>query len=140
MLLTGAFQVASQPGRPAFIPVDQAIAFKWLQDNVEPGSTVLAAYETSNALPAWAPVIVPIGHGPESINGEELKQQVKAVYGSTVSTDERLAWLTDQEVSYLYYGPIEQALGDWNPQEDEYILEVYRSQTVSIYEVLHADD
>ncbi len=37
-----------------------------------PAQVVLAAYETGNPMPAWAPVRVLVGHGPESIHLSEL--------------------------------------------------------------------
>ncbi|TFH37648.1 MAG: hypothetical protein E4G99_01985 [Anaerolineales bacterium] len=138
-LFIGSFQVASQPALPAFVPGEQATAFQWLADHVAPGSVVLAAYATSNALPAWAPVVVPIGHGPESVGLEALKPQVEAVYGSLIQPAARLDWLRFAQVDYVFYGVHERALGTWDPGQETFLTNVYQSETIAIYEVDHAE-
>jgi hypothetical protein len=140
MLFIGSLQVASNPSSPAFLESAQAEAFQWLEKNADHGSVVLAEYTTSNALPAWAPVRVPIGHGPESVNLEELKPQVASVFGNAIHSSERLRWLTQLEVAYILYGSNEQALGAWEPEQATYLLKVFQNESVAIYEVKYAQD
>jgi hypothetical protein len=140
MLFAGSVQVASNPAPPAFVAVNQTRAFQWLAENVTSGSVVLAEYATSNALPAWAPVVVPIGHGPESVGLTELKPQVYAVYGDSLSSDGRYSWLQDESIDFVFYGERERLLGVWNPDHESYLTNVYQSDSIAIYEVDHAGD
>ncbi len=66
LLLFGAFRVAAGGLTPTFRPANQVAAFEWLAENAESGAVVLTGFQTGNALPAWAPDFVVIGHGPES--------------------------------------------------------------------------
>lgn len=140
MLFVGSFQVASDPAPPAFVSVDQTRAFQWLAENVTSGSVVLAEFATSNTLPAWAPVVVPIGHGPESVGLIELKPQVEAIYGGSLNSDGRYSWLQHENIDYIFYGERERLLGSWNPDHESYLTNVYQSDSIAIYAVDHAGD
>jgi hypothetical protein len=140
MLFAGSLQVATRPAQPAFLPRDLVRGFERLAETAPEGSIVLAGYSTSNALPAWAPMRVPIGHGPESVGLGELRPQVEAIYGNALNAQGRRAWLLKNEVDYLIYGEAERTFGEWTPDLEDYLNEVYRSGATVIYEVQHAQD
>jgi hypothetical protein len=111
MLWAGGLLTATRPALPSFRPAAEVDLFREIQSLSAPDSIVLSSYETGNALPAWAPVRVVIGQGPESANLASLKPQVAAFYSdlrSTGMTDsERLAFLRRWDVDYIVYGPNE---------------------------------
>jgi hypothetical protein len=140
MLFAGSLQVATHPAQPAFLPIDQVRGFEWMAEMAPEGSIVIAGYRTSNAIPAWAPLRVPVGHGPESVGLEDLKPQVEAIYGNALTDQERWTWLRRNEVDYLIYGEEERALGEWVPDREGYLNEVYRSGSMVIFEVQDGQD
>jgi uncharacterized membrane protein len=95
---------------------------------------VLASYATSNALPAWAPMRVVVGHGPESVGLEELRPAVEAFFGPMAEAG-RTDFLRIHQVSYVLRGPEERRLGSWSPQTSERFHRVYESQGYEIYAV-----
>ena len=82
---------------------------------VEPSGVVLASFQTSNPLPAWAPVRVVAGHGPETAGLAELLPRIDGFYLLTTNDDDRMAFIQEQQIDYLFHGPRERALGDWDP-------------------------
>jgi hypothetical protein len=140
MIFVGSLQVVQRPAAPVFVPGDQVRAFRWLETHAQRGSVVLAAYATSNTLPAWAPVRVPIGHGPESVDLDKLEPEVRAVFHNTLSSIGRLRWLKETGVDYLIFTEAERALGAWSPDQEGYLAEVYGNASVTIYEVQDATD
>ena len=140
MLFIGSTQVVSDPAPPVFVSLEQTKAFQWMADYVTPGSVVLAEYATSNVLPAWAPIFVPIGHGPESVGLDDLKPQVDAVYGSSLSSEARFSWLQRERIDYVFYGESERLVGTWDPDQDSFLTNVYQSESIVIYEVDRAED
>ncbi len=136
LLLAGGMGTAMRPASPAFLPSPQVRAFAWLEADVEPGDVVLASYPTSNALPAWAPVEVIIGHGPESAFLEELQPQVEAFFDRTTTDGQRLAILRTHEVAYVFYGPEERSLGAWNPDAAPYLQKAADFGEYSLYRVM----
>ena len=109
LLWSGAMQVAAHPSAPAFLPSSQITAFRWLEEHAPPGSVVLGSFATGNALPAWAPVRVVIGHGPETIDLSRLRERVHDFY-ALADEKARSELLREQTVDFVYCGPDEQAL------------------------------
>ncbi len=79
LLLSGGLMAAATPRQPIFYPVDEVTLFQTLSDQAQPGDVVLTAFPTGNGLPAWAPLRVVIGHGPESVNLASLQPQVECI-------------------------------------------------------------
>lgn len=135
MLLVGGIFVSLAPSQPIFQPARQVSAYEYLAQHVPFGSVVLASFETSNALPAWAPVRVLIGHGPESVNLSLLRPQVEAFYRSTTSDSSRIQLLREFGVNYVMWGEQEAALGNWDPQTAPYLKLFYRSGDYEVFAV-----
>ncbi len=130
ILLAGGIQVALHPAEPIFRQASEAMAFDFIAKNADSETVVVAAYETSNALPSWAPVFVLIGHGPESVGLDELAPRVTSFYKEGTPDEERLALLAEFGVDYVFWGPRERTLGTWKPDrayylEFEYLREGY---------------
>ncbi len=111
LLLVGAFQAAAMGAAPVFRPAAQAAAFEWLDQNAGADAIVLAAYDTGNALPAWANVRVLVGHGPESAGLAGLLPRVGAFYRTSGASPDARALLAEFGVTHVFVGPAERALG-----------------------------
>jgi hypothetical protein len=94
-------------------PSAEVAAFEWIADHALPGSVVLSAFDTGNALPAWAPVRSVIGHGPETANLAQLQPQVERFFGGALNGPAADRFLTEQRVGFVLRGPIERELGEW---------------------------
>lgn len=140
ILLAGGIMAAWLPHPPAFVPVDAVQAFQFLRQfeaEVDKGGSavVLASFELSNALPAWAPTFMVTGHGPEGVNGKELKQNVRCFYDEACSNLDREAWLNELDVQYVFWGPNERKLGHWDPRGANYLDEIYQQGEYAIFAV-----
>jgi hypothetical protein len=135
LLLVGLTQVALRGLPPAFQARGQVAGFEWLAENAGPESVVLASYETGNALPAWAPVFVLIGHGPESAGLSELQPRVHAYFASSGSTQEDTALLREFGVSFVFVGDAERALGFDEAKATSSMTKVYGQGGISIFRV-----
>jgi hypothetical protein len=122
------------PAEPAFFPGNEERAAEWLADAATPGDVVLSSFEVGNRLPTIAPVRVVIGHGPESAELANLKPQVAAFF-SSMAEGQRQAFLADLEIRFVFVGPIERTLGEWDPARADFLLHRYASEEYDIYEV-----
>ncbi|MEA3350622.1 MAG: hypothetical protein U9Q82_08390, partial [Chloroflexota bacterium] len=134
LLLIGGAQVAAHPSIPVFRPAAQVEAFQFLDAKIGSQAVVLSSYETGNALPAWAPAFVVIGHGPESVGLDELAPRVEGFYQADTPDDERLALLHEFDVDYVFWGPAERALGDWKPYQVDFLEVIYNQAGYCIYQ------
>jgi hypothetical protein len=121
---------------PVFRPADEVAIFEFLGQNSPPDGVVLTSYETGNALPAWAPLRVVIGHGPESVNLAELRPLVNQFYESSSIDEQRLELLRRFNVNYVFWGPIERKLGSWDPGQASYLKLIHQVGEYQVFEVL----
>lgn len=135
ILLAGGMLTASSLSRPVYRPLAEVRAFQYLKDRAPKGAVVLASYDTGNALPAWAPVRVLIGHGPESVALEELRPLVAAFYQTQTPGMARQALIERFEIAYIFWGPAERQHGGWDPGLAEGLLPVYDSRGYQIFAV-----
>jgi hypothetical protein len=98
---------------------------------------VLSSYDTGNALPAWASVYVVIGHGPESVNFAELDPRVRGFYQIETSDHSRQSLIQEFGVDYVFWGPKEKLLGEWNPDNAAYLHRVYQQGDYVLFEVIY---
>lgn len=115
LLMAGSFQVAMHPAPPAFVPRDQAAVFECLAEQGLDGEVALAAYATSNALPAWAPLRVVAGIGTLSAQAGQLQHEVAAFYHQDTTDEERVGILNRYGIRVVLWGPQERELGEFNP-------------------------
>ncbi|HUF38398.1 MAG TPA: hypothetical protein VMN57_07740, partial [Anaerolineales bacterium] len=108
LLLAGAGQVAWYPAEPAFRPSVEAAAVEILAAHAPIDSIVLAPVGTGNALPAFAPLRVVIGHGPETIGFDRLRPEVDAFFENRLSNASARALLVEQGVDYIFWQEPEQ--------------------------------
>jgi hypothetical protein len=141
ILVVGGVMQTMKPGEPIFQRVERVSAYEFLKDYAEPDEVVLAAYATSNALPAWAPLRVVAGHGPESIGLQALSPRIERFFQGAASDEERITLLRNQKVRYIIWGPEEMGLSEktsFNPEEAVYLSHIYTQGSYQIYE-FHED-
>ena len=131
----GSLWTVSSQAAPLFIPGAEANAYAYLADHIPAFSTVLASYKTGNSLPAWSPMRVVIGHGPESVDLAVLKPQVDAFFATPDDNTGKIEFLSRQGVDYIFFGPDEQVPGGWNPAESPFLRMVYAQDGYSIFQV-----
>jgi hypothetical protein len=136
LLWLGALQTARFPAEPIFHSADQVASFTWLARQAQPRQVVLAAYSTGNVLPAYAPLVAYIGHGPETIFLAEKLPRVAAFYAAATSDIARRELLAAGRVSWVIFGPHEKALGEFDPEAASYLAWRFEAGNYRVYEVL----
>jgi hypothetical protein len=133
ILWSGSIQAVLRPVEPIFLPVGQSQVFEYLESSAGKDQVVLTAFQTGNALPAWTPQFVVIGHGPESINLGDNLPRINAFFNKDIADQERLAFIDEFSIDYLLWGPSERALGAWDPQQTPYLKKIYESRSYVVF-------
>jgi hypothetical protein len=120
---------------PFFRTDEEATAAAWLRENGDPSSVVLATYETGNYIGAQVGYPVVIGHWAETVNWQSRLDDSNAFYGQTVDEAWRQQFLAANDVSFVWYGPLERAYGDYDPSHSKYLRVLYRGPETQIYAV-----
>ena len=112
----------------------EVTAVAWLGDHTSPEETVLSSYAIGGYIPAWTGHRVFWGHWAESIHLHEKQRQVEGFY-SDAETFERRTFLSRYGIEYVFHGPRERELGDFNPAAAPYLKLVFQAGEVMIYQV-----
>jgi len=137
MIFVSGLQVSTQPRMHLFRPADEVAVFEWLRDEADEGIVVLSAFEAGNALPAWAPVTVVIGHGPESANHAFIRSQVNTFYSGGMDQDQQIQFLKSQHVDFVFAGPHERTYGDMNLSKSPLYELRFEVGEYQLFEVTH---
>ncbi len=134
LLWAGAFLTVNGRQAPLFHPGSQQAAFSWLAQNA-PGEVILSSHATGNVLPAYAPLRVFLGHGPETIRAADKAALVSRFFDAATPDAWRRALLRQYGIDYLYYGPNEQQQGNFQPGDAPYLTPVYQNGPIQLYQV-----
>jgi hypothetical protein len=107
ILLVNAIQYSLHTSLPIFRPASEVEVFQWLKDEVQSDSVVLSSFSTGNAMPAWAPIRVVLGHGPETANVRSLETMISDFYSGQMSDDDIQMFIKAHHISYVFLGPYE---------------------------------
>jgi hypothetical protein len=136
ILLTGGISAALNPSPPLYRPADQARIFHELARISAPGEVVLSSSETGNPLPAFAPLRVVIGIGTLTVSYEQVAADVKSFYLSTTPDLQRQMLLEQWGVDYVYWGPHERQLGEWDPNQAYFLEKIISTGDHELFRVL----
>jgi hypothetical protein len=134
LIATNLIQV-SRLSPPIFHEGMELEAMDWLAAHTQPADIVLSSYQVGNYIPARAGNRVFLGHGPETIHVEEKENIVGQFFQAQTSDAYRKETLCQYSIAYLFYGPAERALGDFQPATRFYLKEAFTNGRYTIYEV-----
>ncbi len=135
LFYSGSIWAVSTPAEPLFQPGAKTAAYEFLAEKAPPFSTVLSTYSLGNSLPAWAPVRVVIGHGPESVNLAALEPQVKAFFSEGETDSQRIEFLRDQGVQFVLSNSNAPDQGGGILDKLATLREIYSKDGYTIYQV-----
>jgi hypothetical protein len=136
LLLTfGSLGPIGQKEIPVYRPATEEAALAWLAAHATPGEAVLASFEAGNVIPARTDLIVFAGHGPETLHSIEKQNMIRRFFAPQTDDAWRRSLLVEFNVDYVFLGPLERALGDWNPAAAPYLVPVYNEGGITIFRV-----
>lgn len=112
----------------------EVTAVAWLGDHTSPDAIVLSSYAIGGYIPAQTGHRVFWGHWAESIHLSEKRKQVEAFYAATETFDRR-DFLSRYDIGYVFHGPREHELGDFDPAAAPYLEPEFQAGEVMIYRV-----
>jgi hypothetical protein len=133
-------------GQPVQIyrDVAETRAMDWLAERVAPEDVVLAAYApqarppatAGNYLPARVGARVFVGHGPETVHVEEKQAQMLRFFDASAGDAWRQDLIAEHSIDYVFWGPAERQMGDFDPRDVSYLRAVYDADGYVIFEVV----
>jgi hypothetical protein len=134
LVLAIALRFASGAFTEAYIGGDAWQAMQWLSAHHQQSDRALSSPGAGQLLPAWAGVRVYVGHYSETLDYFQKIRNVGAVLKPGESEAAMRAFLHDNGITLLYWGP-DEALTGFQPLDQPYLQRVHQDGTVAIYRV-----
>ncbi|MFN2112247.1 MAG: hypothetical protein ACK2TT_03945 [Anaerolineales bacterium] len=138
-LWIGGISLASKPAEPVFVPGPEVLAYQYLSAHAPVGSLVLSDFGTGNRIPAWAPVRVVLGHGPETVNRVYWQDLVDSSLNGTAPISTCPDEFGDNGIDYLFWGPAEKERWNFNPENSSCLKQIYNSGGYQIFQYDKSD-
>jgi hypothetical protein len=135
LVLAIALRFASGAFSEAYIAGDAWQAMQWLSAHHRQGDRALSSPGAGQLLPAWAGVPVYVGHYSETLDYFQKIRNVGAVFKPGQPESTVRAFLRDNGITLLYWGP-DEALTGYQPNDQTFLQPVHQDGTVTIYRVL----
>jgi len=135
LVLAIALRFASGVFPEAYIGDDSWRAMQWLSAHHQLNDRALSSPGAGQRLPAWAGVQVYVGHYSETLDYFQKIRNVDAVLKPGEPEATVRAFLHDNGITVLYWGP-DEALTGYQPNDQPFLRPIHQEGTVTIYRVL----
>lgn len=120
---------------PYYLYRDEIEALNWLDEYADPADVVLSSVTIGQYVPAISGNTSFLAHWAQTVAFYDKTERVERFFDVAVSDAERVDTLQAFDVAYVYYGPSERALGEYDPGESLLFTEVLSSPHVKLYAV-----
>ena len=114
-------------------------AIEWLAQETAPSDTVLASYGTGSYIPSRINHRVFAGYWAETARCKEKIGMVDRFFQEETPDAWRVGLLKGYDIAYVFYGPREALLGDFDPADSAYLSPVFDNDLITIYRVLEPE-
>jgi hypothetical protein len=133
----GSYSAIQSLGSPIYVSKSIIDVGNYLRTEVNVGDVILAPFDESNVLPAYVPIKVITGHGPESKNLSVISEILDRFYKGDLSQVETQDFIQTFDIKFIVVP------GDIDPSRVMSQFELHRIKTVYEnidYLVLKIDD
>jgi hypothetical protein len=121
---------------PTYLPEDEVKAIEWMDLEVPREALVLSAYPTGNYIPRLSGQRVFLGEDKLTEAASSRIADVEGFFQPQWSDQERLDLLRRFGVNYVFHGPAERRVGDYDPSGAPFLRAVHTVGSVQIYQVV----
>ncbi|HEY9089363.1 MAG TPA: hypothetical protein VIO36_14425 [Anaerolineaceae bacterium] len=120
---------------PYYLENGYVEALEWLGQHGDPDSVVLSSLTIGQYVPALSGMTAYLAHWANTVDYYGKEQDVNAFYSSQGQDSARVSIAREFGVDYVVYGPAEEALGSFSPEEIGWVTPVFTSGPVTVYQV-----
>ncbi len=120
---------------PFYLYQEELDAMDWLEENAVASDVVLSSETIGQFLPAMTGTHAYLAHWAQTVNYFDKRDKVQQLFLQSTSDAQREQILQQFSVDYIFYGPVEQEMGQYQPANSPFLQEVYASPHVKIYQI-----
>lgn len=132
-----SFAIYHQPSRQPNFYLSENLwqALSWLEKQGGWEEVVLTAHYTGLITPFLAEKKVFLGHNYETIKSQVKSKIVQWFFGGNGEDEKKKEFLKQTNVKYVIWGEREKQLGDFQPEEKDYLKKIFENRETRIYQI-----
>jgi hypothetical protein len=135
LLILGNLALVARQETPIYRPGDEIAALRCLDAHATQGDTVFSSFKVGNVIPAQTDLRVFAGHSIETLTGDEKQNTIRQFFAASVDDDWRRTLMAEFDLEYVFWGPIEQSIGDWDPRTAPYLVPICSGPGYTVFRV-----
>ncbi len=133
------FDELSRHDYPYYLYHGETSALAWLESNAGPDDVVLSSLTIGQYVPALTGLHAFLAHWAQTVDFYQKSTLVGEFFAESTSDAAREQVLRRYGVDYVFYGPAEQALGNYAPDQSSFLTLVFSAPRVKVYAVSEPD-
>jgi hypothetical protein len=126
----------SRHSYPFYLHRDEVAAMRWLEEQTAPDEVVLSSFVIGQYLPGMAGDRAFLGSGVMTLDFDRKQAMVDAFFDEGTPESERQMLVQEYGVRYLFHGPAERALGEYDPAQSVLFRTVFEAPQAGVYRVI----
>jgi hypothetical protein len=138
-LLLWRFVDLNRHDYPFYLYRDEVAAMRWLEDYAPADSIVFSAYDTGRYIPGISGQRAFLAHWAQTIDFYDKSKLVEEFFAEGTDDIRRKQMLRQYNVDYILYGPAEQVLGNYVPDNSAFLTLAFSAPRAKVYKVSMLD-
>ncbi|WP_075060989.1 hypothetical protein [Ornatilinea apprima] len=119
---------------PYYLEKAEVDALKWLEQNSSGDDVVISSLTIGQYIPAWSGNKAFLAHWAQTVDYFEKEEFVRLFFQGNPLTPSQKEYLNSFSVDYVFLGPVEKSMGNFNVSAIPELQEVYRQGNVQIFQ------
>lgn len=120
---------------PYYLHRSEVSALRWLDEHAAADAVVLSSLTIGQYIPALSGQTAFLAHWAQTVDFYGKQERVTHFFDAAASDEERRATVHRFGIDYVFYGPVERALGDYDPAHADWLTPVFTAPQVTLYRV-----
>jgi uncharacterized membrane protein len=138
-LWTWRFTDLARRDYPYYLYRDELAALEWLDDHAAGEEIVLSSLTVGQYIPALSGNTAFLAHWAQTVGFYDKVDRVDRFFDAATPDVDRLDTVHTFGVGYVFHGPAERALGDYDPATAPWLEVVFSMPQVNVYRVKLAE-
>jgi hypothetical protein len=119
---------------PYYLNQSEVRAMEWLEATALPDDVILSSFVIGHYLPGFTGSKAFLSNAVMTMDFNHKYELVDRFYRNDMTDEERSRLLVQYNILYIFHGPAERRLGEYDPGESEIFRKVFESDETVIYE------
>jgi uncharacterized membrane protein len=120
---------------PYYLHQDEVTAMNWLRENTPSDAIALSSLMVGQYVPALSGNTAFLAHWAQTVQFYDKQNRVAHFFDADTLDEQRAETVRAFGVDYVFYGPAERALGDYDPALTPWLTLCFSLPQVDIYAV-----